>query len=123
MHLRPLGELTGGPGVGKFVLVDIFDGILNIVKAGDQLRMALYGVAAVNIDGTSLMALMNIPTEDRNFNPKRIDKWDEEKLRAFKNKYDIDNISVIVIDEISTVKAYHSAYLNARCPITTGMLL
>ena len=113
-YKAPVLLVTGGPGVGKSFLVDIFDGVSKMVKAGKQLRMALYGVAAVNIDGTSLMALMNIPTEDRNFNPKRIDKWDEEKLRAFKNKYDLDNISVIVIDEISTVKAYHLAYLNAR---------
>ena len=32
----------------------------------------------------------------------------------FKNKYDMSKISCIIIDEISTLKPYMMAYLNAR---------
>ena len=54
--------ITGGPGVGKSFLVDVLDGVSKIMNAGQQLRMALYGVAAINIDGTSMHALMDIYT-------------------------------------------------------------
>ena len=33
------------------------------MNAGQQLRMSLHGVAAINIDGTSMHALMGIPIE------------------------------------------------------------
>jgi putative protein kinase ArgK-like GTPase of G3E family len=56
-YVAPVLLVTGGPGVGKSSLVDV-------PSAGQQqLRMALYGVAAINIDGTSMHALMDIPIE------------------------------------------------------------
>ena len=106
--------VTGGPGVGKSFLVDVFDEVSKIIGVGEQLRMALYGVAAVNIDGTSLLALMDIPTDFNKNNQQRVKDWKQEKLQEFKKKYDLDRISVIVIDEISTVKPYMLGYLNAR---------
>eukprot|EP00956_Cyclotella_meneghiniana_P040849 scaffold207207_cov66-Cyclotella_meneghiniana.AAC.1 len=51
-YVAPVLLVTGGPGVGKSFLVDVLDGVSKIMNAGQQLRMALYGVAAINIDGT-----------------------------------------------------------------------
>jgi hypothetical protein len=109
----PILLITGGPGVGKSFLIDAIDGISKIMEVGDQLRMALFGSAAVNIDGASLMALMDIPTEF-NGSQERVTAWKEEKLLNLKRRYDMDNISVIIIDEISTVKPYMLGFLNAR---------
>ena len=110
----PVLVITGGPGVGKSFLVDVLDGVSKIMNAGQQLRMALYGVAAINIDGTSMHALMDIPIEFNKSNQQKIKPWNEDKLRNFKRLYDLDRISVIVVDEISTVKPFVLGYLNAR---------
>ena len=109
----PVLLVTGGPGVGKSFLIDVIDGVSNIMRVGKQLRMALFGSAAVNIDGSSLMALMDIPTEHKGVQ-QRVTPWKEEKLLKFKRMYDMDGISVIVIDEISTVKPYMLGFLNTR---------
>ena len=113
-YVAPVLLVTGGPGVGKSFLVDVLDGVSKIMNAGQQLRMALYGVAAINIDGTSMHALMDIPIEFNKSNQQRIKPWNKDKLRNFKRLYDLDRISMIVIDEISTVKSFVAGYLNAR---------
>ena len=75
--------------------------------------MALYGITAVNIEGMSLMSMMDIPI-DCSKDQQRVREWDERKLLMFKKKYNISKISCIIIDEISTLKPYMLAYLNAR---------
>ena len=110
----PLLLITGGPGVGKSFLVEVLDNTSKMMRVGDQLRMALFGIAAINIDGASLMAMMNIPTEFNRQGQQKVNPWKPDKLRQFQNMYDTTKISAIVIDEISTVKPYMLAYLNAR---------
>ena len=91
----PVLLITGGPGVGKSFLVDVFDGVSKIMEVGDQLRMALFGSAAVNIDGSSMLALMDIPIVYKG-DQQRVTAWNEEKLLSFKRLYDLDRISVII---------------------------
>ena len=40
--------------------------------------------------------------------------WDIDRLQAYKQKYNIDSISAIIIDEISMVSAWMFAYLDAQ---------
>ena len=75
-YKAPILIVTGGPGVGKSFLVKVLDDISTILQAGDQLRMALYGIAAVNIDGNSLMSMMDIPINCSD-NQQRVREWDE----------------------------------------------
>jgi hypothetical protein len=79
----PVLLVTGGPGVGKSFLVDVIDGVSKILRVGKQLRMALFGSAAVNIDGSSLMALMDIPTEHKGVQ-QRVTPWKEENCSSLK---------------------------------------
>ena len=44
----------------------------------------------------------------------KVKPWDEDRLQAFKQKYYVDIISAIIIDEISMVKARMLAYLDER---------
>ena len=113
-YKAPVLLITGGPGVGKSFLVDVMDGVSKIMGAGDQLRLALYGIAAVNISGVTMISTMDIPIEFKKDAQQRIHEWDQEKLRTFKNRFDLTKISAIIIDEISTVKPYMLAYLNSR---------
>ena len=119
-YVAPILLITGGPGVGKSYLVDVFDGISKIMKVGDQLRMALFGIAAVNINGSSLCSMMDIPITMKNEADSRVTEWNANKLEAFKKMYDVERISAIIIDEISTVKPYMLGYLNARLQKACG---
>jgi len=113
----PLLLVCGGPGNGKSKLVETFDGITSLMKTGTQINTAYLGVAAVNIGGTSLCTLLNIPTDrDPRMNATKhtIVPWSKEKKQQFRKQYDVDNISCFVVDEISTVQPYLLAYLSAR---------
>ena len=47
-------------------------------------------------------------------------EWNPAKLEIFKKLYDVDRISSIIIDEISTVKPFMLGYLNARLQKACG---
>ena len=114
-YVAPSLLITGGPGVGKSFLVDVFDGVAKrIDSSSQQLRIALFGVAVVNIDGASMCSLMDIPIDLNKSDQHRVEPWSEDKLRRFKQMFDLSKIWIIVIDEISTVKPYMIGYLNAR---------
>ena len=114
-YVAPSLLITGGPGVGKSFLVDVFDGVAKrIDSSSQQLRIALFGVAAVNIDGASMCSLMDIPIDLKKGEQHRVKPWNADKLRRFKQMFDLIKIWIIVIDEISTVKPYMIGYLNAR---------
>ena len=115
----PLLLVCGGPGNGKSKVVKTVDGITILMDVGTQVKTAYLGVAAVNIGGSSICSLFDIPTEWRKGKggvdfKKIILPWSDEKKRKFTKMYDIDKISCIVVDEISTVQPYVLAYLSAR---------
>jgi hypothetical protein len=115
----PLLLVCGGPGNGKSKLIESLDGISSLMHAGTQVKTAFLGVAAVNIGGSSLCSLFDIPTERRNKEgghdiKKVILPWSDEKKKKFIKMYDIERISCLVVDEISTLRPYMLAYLSAR---------
>jgi hypothetical protein len=115
----PLLLVCGGPGNGKSKLVETLDGVASLMNAGMQVKTAFLGVAAVNIGGSTMCSLFDIPTERRNRKggvdiKKVILPWSDEKKKKFIKKYDINKISCIVVDEISTLQPYMLAYLSAR---------
>ena len=123
-YMPPSLFITGKPGVGKSFLVNVFDGMAKINEVGDQIRMALFGIAATNIDGSSLISLLDIPTssanteeEDRDFNKldeENIVPWNKTKLLQFQNMFDLKSVSCVIVDEVSTLKPSIVAYINQR---------
>ena len=43
---------------------------------------------------------------------KQIKPWDADGLQAFKQRYDVDHLSVLIINEISMVKPWMLTYLD-----------
>jgi hypothetical protein len=117
----PLLLVCGGPGNGKSKLIESLDGVSLLMRAGTQVKTAFLGVAAVNIGGSSLCSLFDIPTERVNRKEKGgpdikkvILPWSEDKKKRFIKMYDVEKISCLVVDEISTLRPYMLAYLSAR---------
>ena len=59
---------------------------------------------------------LDVPLEmnEGNGTSTKVKPWDSDRLQAFKQKYNVDDISAIIIDEISMVKAWMLAYLDER---------
>ncbi len=47
-----------------------------------------------------------------NVTSTKVNPWDADRLQVFKQKYNVDNISAIIIDEISVVKIQMLAYCD-----------
>ena len=60
-----------------------------------------------------MCSLMDIPIDLNKSDQHRVEPWSEDKLRRFKQMFDLSKIWIIVIDENSTVKPYMIGYLNA----------
>ena len=107
--------VCGKPGNGKSKIIETLDGIVQIMKVGEQIKNAFLGSAAINIRGTTLLKSWNIPVFSEGqrvtFRP-----WNEDSLQALKRRFghNVDNICAVVIDEVSTVQPYMLAYLNIR---------
>ena len=106
--------VCGKPGNGKSKIIKSLDGVVEIMKVGEQMKNAYMGSAAVGIRGTTLLKSWNIPVFSKGqtvtFRP-----WNEDALLALKRRFgqNVDNICAVIIDEISTVQPYMLAYLNA----------
>ena len=61
------------------------------------------GIAATNIDGCTMNSFLDVPLEmnEGNGTSTKVKPWDADRLQAFKQKYIVDNISAIIIDEFS----------------------
>ena len=115
----PYLMVCGGPGNGKSKLVETIDGMSTCMNVGRLVKTAFVGGAAVNINGSSLIGLFDIPVIEKGDGSDQskynvIKPWSDEKRKAFKKKYALEKITCIIVDEISTVKPYMLAYLNAR---------
>ena len=79
-------------------------------------KTAFMGIAALNIDGYTMNSFFYVPLEmnEGNETSTKVKPWDLDRLQAFKQKYNVDNISAIIIDEISMVKAWMLAYLDEQ---------
>ena len=110
----PVLLVTGGPGVGKSYVVHTLAGLAKEMDAGDQVRMAYIGIAAVGIDGYSACSLMDIPTDFDKQSRQKARPWSKDRLSQFKQKFNPEKISCVIFDEISTVKPEVLGYLNHR---------
>ena len=72
------------------------------------------GIAALNIDGYKMNILFDFSPEihEGSATSRRIKPWDTDCLQRCKQTYNADNISAIIIDEISMVEPWMLVYLH-----------
>ena len=58
--------LTGGPGTGKSFVIETICDLVKWLRTGKVTTSSWNGIAAVNIDGSTLCSLLNIRPTDRN---------------------------------------------------------
>ena len=117
---QPMLLITGAPGTGKSWLITAISEIAELMDLESPIKTTFMGIAAINIGGHTMCTFLNIPTELEGIPNSRVIHWDTDKLEAFKNQYKIDKLSAIIIDEISMVKPWMLAYLDARLKEVTG---
>ena len=115
-HKAPFLLVTGGPGVGKSFLIQSITDLAEMMELTIPIKTAFMGIAAINIGGYTLNSFLDVPLEMSAGigTSKRIRPWNIDKLTAFKRQYDVDNLSALIIDEISMVKPWMLAYLDER---------
>ena len=98
--------ITGGAGTGKFHLVrtinqmwtKVFNFNTNFIEKPKVLLIAPTGIAAININGTTINSALGIPPHSRNIQLAKL----SDKLKSqLRNRY--SELKAVIIDEISMV--------------------
>ena len=115
-YTAPMLLITGSPGTGKSWLIRSITDLSELMELETPVKMAFMGIAAINIDGHTINSFLDVPLEMNKGvgTSKRIKPWDKNKLEAFKQRCDIENLSAIIIDEISMVKPWMLTYIDER---------
>ena len=108
MYTAPILLITGSPGTGKSWLIKTITELAELMDLDITVKTAFTGIVALDIDGYTMNSFLDVPLEmnEGSGTTKRIKPWDADRLQTFKQKYNIDNISTTIINEISMVKAW-----------------
>ena len=116
-YVPPTLLITGNPGTGKsWLILSISDLATVVMDLDEPIKISFMGIGAININGFTINSLFDIPV-DVNLGSgdfRCVKPWDTDKLVEFKEKYNVNNISAIIIDKISMVKPWMLAYLDER---------
>ena len=102
--------LTGGPGTGKS---EVIKGIKAIYQPHELLVTATTGVAAANINATTIHSELRLPVKSLRNHP--LDKDAAKKLQA-----KLKGVKCIIVDEFSFMGQKTLAWLHKRCVTATG---
>ena len=103
--------LTGDPGTGKSYLIDTIRVLAGIMDVGSVATSSYNGIASVNVDGNTVCSMFGIfDTGEHNTDVK----FDRDLLSRLHRKIDGDNLSFLIIDEVSTIDAKIIAILDLR---------
>ena len=117
--------LTGAPGAGKSYTVRL---IMDKAKSMGKVVVgtSYNGIAAVNINGDTISGLLNQYRTDRNNQRKDntllvrdVKNFSYEKMAQFIEKLQIDILSLLIVDEISTVSPIVLATLDIQMRLAT----
>ena len=110
-YKMPLILMLGLPGTGKSFVIDAISECVSFLQLGDILKTAHYGVAAMNISGSTIHKLFKINFQEGNNNKTELRDQD---LIDLQNRLKSDSLFMLVIDEISNVPPHLLHRVNRR---------
>ena len=110
-HDNRLVLLLGLPGTGKSFVIDAISKCVTFLKLGHVLKTAHFGVAAMNISGSTLHKTFKIPFGEGT-NSKRA--LTEQTLIDTRRSINAENICMVIIDEISNVPPHFLQRVDSR---------
>ena len=110
-HDNRLVLLLGLPGTGKSFVIDAISKCVTFLKLGHVLKTAHFGVAAMNISGSTLHKTFKIPFGEGT-NSKRA--MTEQSLIDTRRSMNAENICMVIIDEISNVPPHFLQRIDSR---------
>ena len=103
--------LTGDPGSGKSYVIETICELAALMNVGTIATCSYNGIAAVNIDGTTICTLFKI--NDRSSSGRHW-KLHDDGVLELKQKLCSDSLSGVIIDEASTIDTRIIALLHHR---------
>ena len=105
--------LLGEPGAGKSFVYYCLDILTDMLNRSFALKATNTGIAASTIGGYTLYTAYNVkPATMRNFEPRDLQ---EVELLKLQQDRDIENVSCLVFDEISTITPSKLYCAEKRC--------
>lgn len=112
--------MTGDPGSGKSYVTETICGISDIMHMGFVMTTSYNGIAAVNVDGSTLSSFFGISDASEEAMKQTLT---EDKLLALRNRLDYQNICFLIIDEVSTIDTQIIALIDLRLQQVYGNIL
>ena len=113
----PLFLLTGEPGSGKSYVIETIQELVAIMGLGNIAASSYNGIAAVNIDGSTICSLFLI--NDRSSSGTQA-QLQEDTLLQLRERLMADILCGLIVDEVSTIDTRIIALLNYRLQQVTG---
>ena len=118
----PLLLIAGDPGAGKSYVIETLLELAYLMEVGHAQTTSFKGIAAVNIDGTTLCSLLSIPvfTSTETDFAKSNDSLKGDQLQAVRNDIVADKLVLFIVDEVSTLDSVMIAMIDARLQVVMG---
>ena len=114
----PLLLITGNPGTGKSYLIETIRELMVVIRLGTVTTCSYNGIAAVNIDGSTICSLFGI-IDRKGAGPRT--RISAEAILRMQEKIQADTMTVLIIDECSTIDTKIVALLHYRLQQLTGL--
>ena len=92
--------LTGDPGSGKSYTIETICELAQIMQVGFVGITSYNGIAAANVDGTTVCSMFSIGNTGEGVRNTTLSK---EVIQNMALKLDIENIIFLILDEVSTI--------------------
>ena len=108
--------MTGDPGTGKSYVIDTIKELAHMMGVGHVQTAAFNGIAAVNIDGSTLCSLLGIgkvPPAETDF-AKVKSTLTASQLMSIREDLRSEELVLLIIDEVSTLDSVMIATIDSR---------
>ena len=115
--------MTGDPGAGKSYVIETIVEMAERMNAGHVQTTSFNGIAAVNIDGVTLLSLLgigrNVSSETDFASANK--SLEPDQLRDIRAEVQASKLALFVVDEVSTLDSVTIAMIDARLQAVMGV--